>query len=177
MSRKAFSSDLDSVFAPEAQYEPNIDNSPWLASTVAEAAVAEPPARPRAAPKRRSTRKSFAPDLDSLFRAATAERPQVARPAEDPGLRQRERPRRALRALAGIDALIRDTTDGKAIAQEDARQAEQRQVGVPKRVTFTYDRDRFARLKEIAREEGAYLKDIISGLLNDYIVAYDAPAR
>ena len=178
MSRKAFSSDLDSVFAPGAQYEPNIDNSPWLTSTVAEAPAVEAPSEPSSTrtrtATRRTSRKSFAPDLESLFRAASVERPSDPRPAEDPTARQRERPRRGLSALAGIDALIRDTTDGKAIAQQDAREAEARRVGVPKRVTFTYDRDQFARLKEIAREEGAYLKDIISGLLNDYVSEYEA---
>ena len=184
MSKKAFSSDLDSVFAPGAQYEPNIDSSPWLTGTTAEVAAPEAPVAPESrararsagAPARRSSRKSF--DLDSLFRAATAERPEAdARPAEDPTARQRARPRRGLPALAGIDALIRDTTEGRAIAREDARVAEERQAGVPKRVTFTYDRDRFARLKEIAREEGAYLKDIISGLLNDYVSEYEAQTR
>ena len=183
MSRKAFSSDLDSVFAPGAQYEPNIDASPWLAETAT--AVAPPDAAP--APKNprarkaaaRRNRKTFTSDLESLF--AAPERPAAAAPAPKPlddlNVRQRDRPRRGIALLGGIDSLIRDTTDGRAIALEDERLAEARKAGVPKRVTFTYDRDQFARLKEIAREEGAYLKDIISGLLNDYLEDRQRKAR
>ena len=176
MSRKAFSSDLDSVFAPGAQYEPNIDASPWLLETTAVApelatAPAEAKRAPAAKTKRRA-RKSFGADLDSLFADAPAAQaaPREEAPARpDLNVRQRELPRRSISRLSGIDALIRDTTDGRAIAAEDARLAEARKPGVAKRVTFTYDRDQFARLKQIAREEGAYLKDIIAGLLNDYL--------
>lgn len=168
MSRKAFTSDLDSVFAPGAQHEPNIDASPWLLETAAaESAPVDRPIARKTNPRRH--RKTFAADLDSLFAAVPDERPRETTALDDLSVRQRERPRRALGSLAGIDALIRDTTDGRAIAQEDARLAEAKRIGVPKRVTFTYDRDQFARLKRIAREEGAYLKDIISGLLNDYL--------
>ncbi len=164
MSKKGFNSDLDSVFAPGAQYEPNIDNSPWLLNTVADAKsiLAE---RPPSVTRR--ARKSF--DLDSLFASASEDRPREQRASDDLNVRHRDRPRRSLAILGGIDSLIRDTTGGVAIAKEDARQLEAAQVSVPKRVTFTYDRDRFARLKQLAREDGSYLKDIISGLLNDYV--------
>ena len=169
MSKKAFNSDLDSVFSPEAQYEPNIDSSPWLLRTGALETATVPAGGGRVPTARKSTRKSFASDLDSLFVASVAERPREQKPAEELAVRQRERPRRSLSVLAGLDALIRDTTDGRAIAKQEAREAEDRKVSVPKRVTFTYDRDQFARLKRIAREEGSYLKDIISGLLNDFV--------
>ena len=175
MSRKAFCSDLDSVFAPGAQYEPNIDASPWLLETAAAASPEPAPAttaRPSAAKTKRRPRKSFGADLDSVFADAPAaeQSPREEPPARpDLSVRQRELPRRSIARLSGIDALIRDTTDGRAIAAEDARLAEARKPGVAKRVTFTYDRDQFARLKQIAREEGAYLKDIIAGLLNDYL--------
>ncbi len=175
MSKKAFNSDLDSVFAPGAQYEPNIDESPWLRSTVLEpeedTLVVE---RPKTVSRR--ARKTFVDDLDSLFASAMQERPrEQQRQREEINTRQRDRPRRSLLALGGLDSLIRDTTDGAAIAKEDARQAEK--TSVPKRVTFTYDRDQFARLKQIARDEGSYLKDIISGLLNDYVTGKAQPKR
>ena len=176
MSRKAFNRDLDSVFAPGAQYEPNIDASPWLLNTVrepdAETMVAE---RPQTATRR--ARKTFVDDLDGLFASAAQERPREQRPHEDLNVRHRDRPRRTLTALGGIDSLIRDTTGGAALAKEEAREQEARQTSVPKRVTFTYDRDQFARLKRIARDEGSYLKDIISGLLNDYVADYKKSKR
>lgn len=182
MSKKAFTSGLDSVFAVEAQYEPNLDASPWLAKTeaVEPAPEAERPRRARPSGERpRSARrsgKSFASDLESLFAAAVNERPREApAPVETFAQRERQRPRRQVSAFSGLDGLIRDTTGGTALAQ---RETELQEATSPrKRVTFTYDRDRFARLKSIAREEGHYLKDIISSLLNDYISAYDQDHR
>ena len=179
MSRKKFTSGLDSVFSPEAQYEPNIDDSPWLLETsgadTATLAKGRSNRTAKPAAKRPSRRpgKSFTSDLDSLFAAASVEQPrEVAPSSEDLSTRGRSRPRRRVSMLSGLDSLIRDTTSGKQFAQEAAAAAEE--TFVRKRVTFTYDRDRFARLKTIARTEGAYLKDIISNLLNDYISQYEA---
>lgn len=176
MSKKKFSSGLDSVFSEEAQYEPNIDNSPWLLETSGEVAIAEAPveakkAKPATATSRRSG-KSFTSDLETLFAAASVERPREAVASkEELANRSRNRPRRRMPMFAGLDGLIRDTTDGKI-----PREIVEDVPSVRKRVTFTYDRDRFTRLKSIARIEGNYLKDIISGLLNDYIKQYDKEA-
>ncbi len=175
MSKKAFNSDLDHVFSAEAQHEPNIDNSPWLLRT-APASSTQVAARTAAiatAPTtaRRPT-KSFCSDLDAFFAESSADRGRQPTPAEDPSLRLRERPRRSLLPLSGLDGLIRDTTGGKVLEQQAKREAEEQAGLAAKRVTFTYDRDRFAMLKDIARQEGSYLKDIISGLLNDYVAKY-----
>ena len=172
VSRKAFSSDLDTVFSPGAQHEPNIDRSPWLLRTGATASPANPTST--RTPATRRPGKSFASDLDAFFAESTAERARdparaEGAPTDELNTRLRERPRRALQPLGGLDSLIRDTTGGRAPEQQARREAEEQAPAAPKRVTFTYDRDRFALLKQIAREEGSYLKDIISGLLNDYI--------
>lgn len=175
MSKKQFSSGLDSVFSEEAQYEPNIDNSPWLLETSEGVEVATAEAKRASTTSSTSARrsgKSFTSDLESLFAAASVERPREAvAPAEEMGSRTRHRPRRRMQTFAGIDGLIRDTTNGKV-----PRQIEEDTPSVRKRVTFTYDRERFSRLKSIARIEGSYLKDIISGLLNDYIKQYEKEA-
>ena len=179
MSKKRFTSGLDSVFSADALHEPNIDDSPWLVETgpAHRGAADTRPKRRRAATRRPG--KSFASDLDSLFAAASAvEGPRARRvaptvvpsPTQDP--RDAEpAPRRSAGVSGGLDALIRDTTGGVALRQQAARAAEAQ--GIRKRVTFTYDRDRFAKLKAIARQDGAYLKDVISGLLNDYIHGYE----
>lgn len=178
MSKKRFTSGLDSVFSAEALHEPNIDESPWLADTTrGRGGVAEGrPKRRRAATRRPA--KSFASDLDSLFAAASVvEAPRAQRvvatsvpaPGQAPGATPT--PRRSSGVTGGLDALIRDTTGGAAMRQEAA--AAKQETRVRKRVTFTYDRDRFAKLKAIARQDGAYLKDVISGLLNDYIQGYE----
>ncbi len=178
VSKKHFTSGLDSVFSEESQYEPNIDNSPWLLETSEEVATAKAPAEARKAKAKESTAsrrsgKSFTSDLESLFAAASVERPrEAAEPAEEMTSRTRHRPRRRMPTFSGLDGLIRDTTNGKI-----PRAIEEDVPSVRKRVTFTYDRDRFSRLKSIARVEGNYLKDIISGLLNDYINQYEKEAK
>ncbi len=170
MSKKRFTSGLDSVFSPEAQYEPNIDESPWLLETSVKPEARRSSPEPKRAPRRPT--KSFTSDLETLFAAASVERPREQTPAvEEQNARARNRPRRRVGMFTGLDNLIRDTTNGKAIEQQAVAAAEE--VTQRKRVTFTYDRERFARLKHIARLENSYLKDIISGLLNDYISAYE----
>ena len=163
MSKKGFTSGLDSVFSAEAQFEPNIDDSPWLLDTTA----AKP--KSRAKSQTRKSGKSFTSDLETLFAAASVERPREE--TELSHQRPRTRARRPLAVVGGLDGLIRDTTNGVAQAQQE--QAAREAADARKRVTFTYDRDRFARLKTIARQEGEYLKDIISGLLNEYISSYE----
>ncbi len=170
------------MFSAESRAEPNIDDSPWLLETTApETAEAERPARTR---RVRSARpgKSFGTDIDDLFAAAIGAvkeqgtdlstlgevavitELQTGETEADPIL-ERSVPAR----LGGIDGIIRDTTDGKANEQFERKQA--KNTVKSKRVTFTYDRGNFAKLKAIARDEGSYLKDIMSHLLNDYINA------
>jgi len=142
-----------------------------------EVAIAKEPAKPKKAKATESTTsrrsgKNFTSDLESLFASASVERPrETVKSPEEMSNRTRHRPRRRMATFAGLDGLIRDTTDGKVpkLITEEA-------TSVRKRVTFTYDRERFARLKSIARIEGNYLKDIISNLLNDYINEYEKDA-
>lgn len=178
LSKKRFTSGLDSVFSADALHEPNIDASPWLAETGVTRAGAPTEVRPKR--RRAATRrpgKSFASDLDSLFAAAsTVEAPRARRavPTSVPSPVQESdaepSPRRG-GVSGGLDALIRDTTNGAALRRQEVEATEAKSVR--KRVTFTYDRDRFAKLKAIARQDGAYLKDVISTLLNDYIQRYE----
>lgn len=171
MSKKLFSSGLESVFTEEAQYEPNIDDSPWLLET----SVVEAPRRTTKSGSTvaRKPSKSFTSDLESLFAVAAVERPREASPqGEELAARNRNRPRRRVGVLTGLDSLIRDTTNGKALEKQALAESEDN--GIRKRVTFTYDREKFSLLKSIARSEGSYLKDIISSLLNDYIAQYEA---
>ena len=49
------------------------------------------------------------------------------------------------------------------------------EVNVPtkKRVTFVFDKEKLAKLKEIARTEKAYLKDIIGDVVSRFIEKYE----
>ena len=44
--------------------------------------------------------------------------------------------------------------------------------GVQKRITFTFDADKVEILKQIAQEERAFLKDIISKIVDEYLKKY-----
>ena len=49
------------------------------------------------------------------------------------------------------------------------------EVNVPtkKRVTFVFDKEKLAKLKEIAKMEKAYLKDIIGDVVSSFIEKYE----
>ena len=172
VSRKQFHTGLDSLFNEEAELESNFDNSPLLVTQPATARQRnEDPKESRSSARKPS--KSFTPDLEGLFSTVVSERQVAAGQAEDFHTRMREKRRGPIPVLSGLDALIRDTSNGQVLEEKQQREAEQELHPDRKRVTFTYDRRRFEKLKAIARAEGAYLKDIIADLLNDYIKEND----
>lgn len=61
----------------------------------------------------------------------------------------------------GLDALIRSTLEG-GIAQESDK----------KRITFTFDKEKVDKLKQIADAEKARIRDIIEQLVLDYVEQY-----
>ena len=65
---------------------------------------------------------------------------------------------------SGLDALIRQTIDIQALEKEE-------QSGI-KRLTVAVDRSKLEKLKTIARMENAYLKDLLVGLIDEYIEEY-----
>jgi hypothetical protein len=70
--------------------------------------------------------------------------------------------------MSGLDALIRQTVEPN---REEIKRA-----AVPKekkRVTFVFDKKKLLKLKKIAKLEKAYLKDIIGGLISEYLDEYD----
>jgi len=126
--------------------------------------------------RRSGSSKSFTADLESLFqtvvkesvaeekkKAARKEQRALGRPQSDTA--ESENPRRP---MSGLDALIRQTV---APNKEEIKRA-----AVPKekkRVTFVFDKKKLLKLKTIAKLEKAYLKDIIGGLISEYLDDYD----
>ncbi len=111
--------------------------------------------------KDRSTHKNFTSDLDSLLEQALAE-------SDDYKEEKKERNTRAggLQAISGLDALIRQTINFEVVKSEKG-------VKPTKRVSFTVDKDKLQKLKHIARIEKAYMKDILSRLISEYIKEYE----
>lgn len=69
------------------------------------------------------------------------------------------------RMYSGIDSLIRQTVDIGAIEQDELGK---------KRISFSVDRTKLDKLKTIARLEKAYLKDVLSKLIDEHIQNYIA---
>ncbi len=121
----------------------------------------------------RKNNKNFTSDLDSLLAEALSESfekeaPQKREQIEEPRHQNEERPIRKRRpiAISGLDALIRNTVD---ISYAD-------QMNHPdqtKRLTIRVKKTNLEKLKEIARSERSYLKDILGQLISEYIKKHE----
>lgn len=157
MSKKKFTVGLESLFgiATEEAFQeesPLLDKSKKESKQVTQST------------KKRSS-KDFTSDLDTLFEQALAETIEEKQEQAKSKIQAPPKPRpRRLRRLSGLDALIRHTEDMEVV-----------EVNVPtkKRVTFAFDKEKLAKLKEIARSEKAYLKDIIGDVVSNFIEKYE----
>lgn len=113
--------------------------------------------------KKRASSKDFTSDLDTLFQMALSETIEEKEKKKKSVPKSSHRPRRS-RRLSGLDALIRRTEDLDVV-----------EVNVPtkKRVSFVCDKEKVAKLKQIAKKEKAYLKDIIGEVVSKFIEKYE----
>jgi hypothetical protein len=159
VSKKKFTIGLESLFgmATEEAFQ---EESPLLDKTKKEVK------KVASSIKKRSS-KNFTSDLDTLFKQALSdtieeseEKAKSSKQAQAPPQRRQRR----LRRLSGLDALIRHTEDMEVV-----------EVNVPtkKRVTFVVEKEKLAKLKDIAKEENAYLKDIINRVVSNFIDKYE----
>jgi len=119
--------------------------------------------------RKRSSSKNFTSDLDSLFEDALKETvlekvEKIKEKTLGSDTKTARRKRASTVALTGIDALIRKT--GNLEASE--------LIPTKKRVSFAFDRHKFQKLKNIAKEEKMYLKDIIGDVVSDFIKEYES---
>ena len=156
MSKKKFTDGLESLFG-EAKEDSLQEDSPFLTTTV----VIEKKKKKSA----KRSGKSFASDLESLFSNAVTE--AIEKTSEKEALQQ-ERKSRAdrirSRPRGGLDALIRQTITSSRVDIETTS---------TKRVTFVFDKRKLVKLKAIAKQEKAYLKDIIGDVVAEYIRHYE----
>ncbi len=116
--------------------------------------------------KPRGNNKDFTSDLDTLLELALSESDNNYNEQQTEAKGSFKRSNKGLPAITGLDALIRQTVDVKTIDRTNSKKP-------TKRVTFTLDKEKLQRLKQIARIENAYLKDILSGLITDYIEQFE----
>lgn len=157
MSKKKFTVGLESLFgmATEEAFQ---EESPLLDKKEKEANKSSQSVKKRSS-------KDFTSDLDTLFEQALADTIEEKQKLAKSKIQAPPKPRkRRLRRLSGLDALIRHTEDMEVV-----------EVNVPtkKRVTFVFDKEKLAKLKEIAKSEKAYLKDIIGDVVSNFIEKYE----
>jgi hypothetical protein len=150
---------MESIFG-EASEDTLQESSPLLSSTQSEA-------KPRTS-KRSSSGKNFSDDLQSFLQSAfddSLEQQLAERSQKKPLQEQAKVKKRHRRPLSGLDALIRSTVDPKP-ARVDSSKA--------KRVTLTFDPKKLEKLKAIARNRKAYLKDVIDEIVAEYLDAKES---
>lgn len=170
MSKKKFTSGLESVFGNAAEDNFHAE-SPLLQQ--------EDHYNKRNTGRTKSG-KNFTEDLDTLFAHALKETIVEQAKKMTKGLDKRDiaTKKRNRRPMSGLDALIRQTSD--RIIQEELKAAEDVNANVTnitKRVTFVCDEENLTRLKEIARSEKKYLKDILGDLVEEFITTYEGDIK
>jgi len=105
---------------------------------------------------KKGPRKSFSNDLDLFFQDAVEEVVKEAQNSiEDSGstIKRRTKPD------FGLDSLIRSTIETGQLVEKSKK----------KRISFTFDENSIDQLKEIAKQEKARVRDIVSELISEYI--------
>lgn len=161
MSKKRFTDGLESLFSTDNKEDVSGKGTAFLRSP----AEADGTTTVK---KRRTSRKTFTTDLDSLLEEAlqeSFEEKMAQREKEDKKEEQKKYQNQARRPMTGLDVLIRRTVESGEI--------EKNRKNGTKRLTVTFDKSKIAKLKRIARLEKAYLKDILGELVEDYIERYE----
>ncbi len=166
MSKKKFSGGFDTIFNTDAENAaPSVSDTSLLNTTTlssSNTSIAEPPIR-----LRRPSVKNFTNDLDSLFKDAFTEavEEKIDKMRRESGIGAADNAGNTVRKqLSGLDALIRSTVDASLAELQHA---------TIKRLTIVVENQKVEKLKSIARMERSFMKDIIAGVLNEYIDSYE----
>ena len=109
--------------------------------------------------KSKGANKGFSSQLDA-FLADAFETEEKENPTSKEPRKIRARPR-----LSGLDLLIRKTADAPAASRLKAPDK--------RRLTLAFNKAQLAKLKEIASDEGIFLKDLINQLIERYLEQHD----
>jgi hypothetical protein len=113
---------------------------------------------------KKSTSKTFALDLDAFLQDVLNESISEELAREQP---QELRPPDRKEGHAGIDALIRSTLETSQMEIN---------AGKSKRVTFFFDERKVDKLKEIAKQENLYMREVISRIVAEYLAKMEKEA-
>jgi hypothetical protein len=165
VSKKKFSSGLDSLFDVQEDIREQIAEA---APSVFEEQNSNVRIGSAAASHRKASSKNFTSDLDSLFSEAftDAVEEKVDKLRRSSGIEDPfEDNRRAYKQpLSGLDALIRSTIDTSLAGFDHA---------AVKRLTIFFENYKVDKLKSIAKSERSFVKDLVNGVLTEYINNYE----
>jgi hypothetical protein len=160
MAKKRFTGDFtDSIFD---------ESSPKEAAAMPTSATKIDTDAPASAVTLRRTSKNFTSDLDSLFQEAFTEavEEKLDKMKRDSGLQDpfAADERAYKKPLSGLDALIRQTVDASLASLDHA---------AVKRLTIMFENQKIEKLKSIAKNERSFVKDLVSGVLSEFIENYE----
>lgn len=155
VSKKKFTDGLEWLFGEEAK-DTLSTSSPLLEETDSKKASDDAPQQ-RA---NKSSSKNFADDLDIFFREAIREgRSSSENKSSLPKLAKKA-PGKTKKRAGGLDALIYQTLENAELEIN---------YGARKRVSFVLEKDKLDALKELAKNQKTYLKDILRKLVVEYL--------
>ena len=158
MSKKKFKAGLESLFSDTGAD----DQLPGIRPLLVEEETRESLDTRRTRQKKRSS-KNFTSDLEGLFHNALDK--EYKEPAKKSSLasgRDTKIKKRSDRPVIGIDALIRRTsTENKEELKSSSP--------LKKRVTFSLEKKKLEKLKDIAKSKKAYLKDVVDDIISQYL--------
>ncbi len=174
MSKKKLKQGLESVFTPDPVHEREGTGTDFLTNPF-EPETGKSASEPKS--RRSSSRKNFTTDLDTLLQEALQEtfEEQVAGRNQQKGTTNKNtvkafhKQRGGKRPMSGLDQLIRRT-----IESSDMDIAEEKPNSGKKRLVVTFEKEKVDKLKKIARMEKAYLKEILSDLVANFIKEYES---
>ena len=160
MAKKRFTGDFtDSLFD---------ESSPQAAAAMPTSSSRVATDMPAATVLPRRTSKNFTSDLDSLFQEAFTEavEEKLDKLKRDSGLQDpfANDERTYKKPLSGLDALIRQTVDASLASLDHA---------AVKRLTIMFESQKIEQLKTIAKQERSFVKDLVSGVLSEFIENYE----
>lgn len=153
MSKKKFTAGLESLFEEESTEKQKPTSG-----------TAKPKAPASQAAKRKETGKNFTEDLQSFLQSAFDESLERQQEQDRSTDYEQEIKKRRSKPMSGLDALIRATVEPSrvSLSQKTLR-----------RLTVSFDEEKLNKLKKIARQEKAYLRDIIDDIVADFIQQYE----
>jgi hypothetical protein len=150
MAKKRFKAGMESLF--EESPEEQLKNEATMSSkkTVEDAQ------------KRKPSGKGFRADLKSFLQEAFEE--SLEQQLEQKDKKREPARKKTAKPKAGLDALLRSTIEPSKMRLENKS---------VRRLTISFDEEKLAKLKKIARKERTFLKDIIDEIVGEFLEAYD----